>query len=95
MKHVQVGKRGVVVLPSAIRKKYRIEEGSLLLIEETEDGLVLRRAIATPARHRSAEERAAFILNAAVDAEDYAHARNLVQDMGLDPDSIPHDTPEP
>jgi hypothetical protein len=36
------------------------------------------------------ERKAAFLLNNAVDDADYREARKEVQNLGLDPGSIPH-----
>ena len=38
---VKVGMRGQVVIPKKLRKKYNIEEGVILEIDETKDGLLL------------------------------------------------------
>jgi hypothetical protein len=40
------------------------------------------------------ERKAEFLLNNAVDAEDYAQAMAEVRARGLDPDSIPHQKPD-
>jgi AbrB family looped-hinge helix DNA binding protein len=37
----RVGKRGAVVIPAALRRRYGIEEGSLVLAEERPDGIEL------------------------------------------------------
>ena len=39
---VKVGMRGQVVIPKKLRKKYNIEEGIILEIDETNDGLLLK-----------------------------------------------------
>jgi len=39
---VRVGMRGQVVIPRAIRRRLKIEQGIILEIEETEDGLLLK-----------------------------------------------------
>jgi AbrB family looped-hinge helix DNA binding protein len=39
---VKVGVRGQVVIPKKIRKKLHIEEGIILEIDVTEDGLLLK-----------------------------------------------------
>jgi hypothetical protein len=40
------------------------------------------------------ERKAEFLLNNAVDEADYRRAREEVQKLGLNPDSIPHLRPE-
>jgi len=39
---VKVGVRGQVVIPKKLRKKYKIESGIVLEIDETEEGLLLK-----------------------------------------------------
>jgi hypothetical protein len=41
------------------------------------------------------ERKAEFLLNNAIDDDDYAAARRAVYSMGLDPDAIDHDRPPP
>jgi AbrB family looped-hinge helix DNA binding protein len=89
----KVGKRGTVVIPARLRRRYGIEEGSVVLVEEGPDCVVIRPAATVPVEVYSPERRAAFLLENATDAEDYARARDEVMGMGLDPDSIPHERP--
>ena len=39
---VKVGMRGQVVIPIKLRKKYNIEEGIIIEIDETNEGLLLK-----------------------------------------------------
>ena len=64
-----------------------------MIAEETDDGILLRPAVTLPLERYSGEEKAAFLLNNAVDAGDYEKARAAVAELGLDPDSIPHEKP--
>ncbi|MDQ3308832.1 MAG: AbrB/MazE/SpoVT family DNA-binding domain-containing protein [Gemmatimonadota bacterium] len=89
----RVGKRGAVVIPSALRRRFGIEEGSLVLAEERPDGILIRPAVALPLESYTPERRAEFLLSNAVDAEDYAAAVREVRALGLDPDKIPHHRP--
>lgn len=89
----RVGKRGTVVIPASLRKRYGLEEGREVLVEETAEGLLLRPAVTLPIETYTKERRAAFLLDNAVDREDYERARVEVQKMGLDPDDVPHETP--
>jgi AbrB family looped-hinge helix DNA binding protein len=43
-----VGRRGAIVLPSSVRKRYGLQDGSLFISEEREDGVLIRPATATP-----------------------------------------------
>lgn len=89
----KVGKRGTVVIPAKIRKRLGIEEGNLIIIEERDDGVLIRRAVAMPIEIYSPERKAEFLLSNAVDKADYAHAVEEVKRMGLDPQKIPHYKP--
>jgi AbrB family looped-hinge helix DNA binding protein len=90
----KVGKRGAIVIPASLRKRFGIEEGTLVITEEREDGILIRPAVALPVENYSQERVAEFLLSNAVDAEDYANAVERVRAMGLDPDAIPHIKPE-
>jgi hypothetical protein len=46
-----------------------------------------------PVEVYSAERRAEFLLNNAMDAADYAKACEAVRAMGLDPETVPHHRP--
>ncbi|HET9984986.1 MAG TPA: AbrB/MazE/SpoVT family DNA-binding domain-containing protein [Longimicrobiales bacterium] len=89
----RVGKRGVFVIPAALRRRFGLEEGALVIAEERPDGILLRPAVAMPTEVYTPDRRAAFLLENAVDAGDYAAAREAVRAMGLDPDRIPHEPP--
>ncbi|MDB6067257.1 MAG: hypothetical protein JWR26_3465 [Pedosphaera sp.] len=43
-----VGRRGAIVLPSSVRKRYGLDDGSLFISEERPDGVLIRPATATP-----------------------------------------------
>jgi AbrB family looped-hinge helix DNA binding protein len=79
----RVGKRGVVVVPARLRKKFGIEEGSLVITEEREDGILIRPAVTLPIEIYTPTRRAQFLLSNAVDRKDYLAARKEVKKMGL------------
>jgi AbrB family looped-hinge helix DNA binding protein len=89
----KVGRRGTVVLPAKLRRRLGIEEGSFVVAEEREDGILIRPATVLPVEIYSAERRAEFLLNNAVGAEDYRRARAEVKRMGLNPDHTIHHKP--
>ena len=64
-----------------------------MLFEGGPDGVLIRPAVTVPVETWTAERRAAFLLENAVDKKDYAWARKEVRRMGLDPDRIPHGRP--
>ena len=86
----RVGKRGTIVIPAALRRRFGIEEGSLVIAEDREEGILIRPAVAVPLESYTPERRAEFMLSNAVDAGDYARAQEEVRKMGLDPAAIPH-----
>jgi len=89
----KVGKRGTIVLPAELRRRYGFEEGTLVVAEAREGGILLRPAVALPVEIYTPERRAEFLLSNAVDADDYAEARLTVEAMGVDPDAVPHTPP--
>ena len=89
----RVGKRGTLVIPATLRRRFGLNEGALIIAEERPDGILIRPAIAIATETYTPERKAAFLLENAVDGEDYAAAREAVRRMGLDPKSIPHGRP--
>ncbi len=90
----KIGKRGTVVIPAAIRRKYGFEEGSRLIVEARSEGLLLRPVVTLPVEIYTPERKAEFLLNNAVTHDDYVAAIEEVRKMGLDPETIPHKNPE-
>ena len=93
MQSARVGKRGAIVVPANLRKRFGIEEGSIVIAEEKDDGILIRPAMVVPAERYSPERKAEFLLSNAVDDADYSKARKAVRKLGFDPDSIPHRRP--
>jgi AbrB family looped-hinge helix DNA binding protein len=90
----RIGKRGTVVIPAELRRKYRLDEGSLLVAEEKTDGILLRPVVAVPVEIYSPERQAEFLLNNVTDLTDYAWAKAEVRKLGLDPNKISHEKPK-
>ncbi len=89
----KVGKRGIVVIPARMRRRFGMEEGSLVIAEETDEGILIRPAVALPIKIYNPERRAAFLLSNTVDEAEYQEAIEEVKSMGLDPEKIPHYRP--
>jgi AbrB family looped-hinge helix DNA binding protein len=89
----KVGKRGAVVIPAPLRKRFGIQEGTLLIAEERDDGILFRPSVALPIERYTPKRRAEFLLSNAVNKRDYARAVAKVRQMGLDPATIPHHKP--
>lgn len=83
-----VRKRGTIVLPVRLRRRYGLEEGTIVILEETRDGLLIRPAAAVPLEIYSDRRKAELLLANAVDELDYQAACEEVRKLGLDPDDI-------
>jgi len=90
----KIGRRGAVVIPVGLRKKYGFEEGSLVIAEARAEGVLLKPVATIPIEIYTPERKAEFLLNNAVTPEDYAWAVKEVRKMGLNPESISHEKPK-
>ncbi|MBW1842470.1 MAG: AbrB/MazE/SpoVT family DNA-binding domain-containing protein [Deltaproteobacteria bacterium] len=90
----KVGRRGTVVIPAVLRRKYGFEEGSQLIVEALSEGVLLRPVVTLPVEIYTPERKAEFLLNNAITKEDYAAAIKKVRNMGLDPDTVLHRKPD-
>ncbi len=90
----KIGKRGTLVIPASLRRRFGLEEGTLVIEEECEDGVLIKPAVAMPVEIYTPERRAEFLLSNAMDEADYNRARDDVLKLGLDPDIIPHRKPK-
>jgi AbrB family looped-hinge helix DNA binding protein len=90
METSKVGKRGTIVVPARLRRRFGIEEGRLVVAEERPEGILIRPAVALPVEVYTPERRAQFLLSNAVDAEDYRAALAEVRKMGVNPERVPH-----
>jgi AbrB family looped-hinge helix DNA binding protein len=93
MQSARVGKRGAIIVPAKLRKRFGIEEGSIVIAEEKDDGILIRPAMIVAVERYTPERKAEFLLSNAIDDDDYRKARKEVRKLGLDPDSIPHRRP--
>jgi AbrB family looped-hinge helix DNA binding protein len=93
MESAKVGKRGAIVVPAKLRRRFGIEEGTVVTAEEREDGILIRPAVVVPVERYTPERKAEFLLSNATTHADYRKARKEVQKLGIDPDSIPHRRP--
>jgi AbrB family looped-hinge helix DNA binding protein len=93
MESAKVGKRGAIIVPARLRKRFGIEEGTLVIAEEREDGILIRPAVIVPVEKYTRERKAEFLLSTATTRSDYERARKEVRKLGIDPDSIVHQRP--
>lgn len=94
MQSARVGKRGAIIVPANLRKRFGIEEGMIVTAEEKDDGILIRPAVVVPVERYTPERKAEFLLSNAIDEADYRKARTEVRKLGLNPDSIPHRRPD-
>ena len=94
MEAVKVGKRGTIIVPAKLRKRYGIQEGAVVTAEAREDGVLIRPAVVVPVERYTPERQAEFLLSTATTEKDYQRARKEVKRLGLDPNAIPHRRPE-
>ena len=90
----KIGKRGTVVIPAELRRRYGFEEGSLVVAEGRAEGVLLRPVVALPLEIYTPERKAEFLLNNAITPEDYSWAVKETRKMGVDPETIPHEKPK-
>lgn len=86
----KVGRRGAVIIPASLRRRFGIREGSVVTAEETPEGILLRPAGFPEVEMYTPERIAEFLLTNSIDAHGYAEAAEEVRKMGLDPNKIRH-----
>jgi hypothetical protein len=64
------------------------KKGSLVIASETEEGILIRPAIALPLEIYTPERKAEFLLSNAINEGEYQAALTEVRQMGLNPDAI-------
>lgn len=79
-----------MVIPARMRRRFGLEEGSLVIAEETEDGILIRPAVVFPVEIYTPERKAEFLLSNTVDEAEYQEVLKEVRQMGLEPERIPH-----
>lgn len=89
----RIGQRGTFVIPASLRRRFGLEDGSEIVVEETAEGILLRPAATLPMEMYTLERRAEFLLSTAVGEDDYMKVREIVREMGVNPDSVPHERP--
>ncbi|MBI5418507.1 MAG: AbrB/MazE/SpoVT family DNA-binding domain-containing protein, partial [Deltaproteobacteria bacterium] len=85
---IKVGKKGTVVIPVELRRKFGLVEGTLAVAEPRDEGVLIRPVSTTlPAEMYSDARKASLLLSSAIDEKDYSWAVEQVRKMGLDPDA--------
>jgi len=82
---VKIGKRGTLVIPAEARRRHHLQEDSLVEVESTDQGLLLRPVTSVPLEIYTPERKAEFLMGNAVDEVDLAWAEAEVRKLGLNP----------
>lgn len=88
-----ITKEGSVEIPSELRERFGLHEGSVLVAEAGEEGILLRPTELPEVEIYKPERIAEFLLGNAIDEDDYERALEEVRGLGLDPAQILHDRP--
>ena len=70
MDATKIGKRVTVMIPARLRKRFGMEDGSLVIVEDREDGVLIRPAVALPVESYSPQRKAEFLQSNATDEDD-------------------------
>jgi antitoxin component of MazEF toxin-antitoxin module len=86
---------GAVSIPPDLLRQIGVQPNALVALEVAGPFIVVRPPHAPwpEVEIYTPERKAEFLLNGAVDEEDYQAARKAVRALGLDPDQIPHERP--
>ena len=90
----RMGRRGTIVIPAKLRRRLGLTEGSVVVAEAHDDGILLRPAVALPVESYSPERRAEFLLSNAVPRAAYPPRGGAPRPRGFVPDRVPHRNPE-
>jgi len=60
MESAKVGKRGAIVVPAKLRRRFGIEDGTVVIAEEREDGILIRPAVLVPIERYIPERKVEF-----------------------------------
>ena len=90
---VQMGDDWTVKIPIDLRQGFGMDAGMTVILERTEEGILIRPAVVLPLESYTPSRKAEFLLNNAVDLEDYRRAVREVRGLGIEPDEIPHKKP--
>ena len=94
LKTVKVGKMGEVIIPARLRRRYGLNEGSLIIAEALGEGVFLRPAVIFPVEIYTPQRKAEFLLNNAISEKDYLWAVQQIKKLEVDPEKISHPKPK-
>lgn len=83
-----------MVIPASMRRRFKINDGTIVVIEEGDQGVIIRPAVTLPIEIYSKRRQAEFLLSNAVGAGDYKQAQSEVIKLGINPETITHYKPK-
>lgn len=84
---------GNLIIPEEFRRRHRLDENDRVVVESTDEGILLR-PVSSLSRHTySDQRRAEFLLSDATGREEYREAAETIRRMGLDPDTMRRESP--
>lgn len=89
-KIIKVGKKGAVIIPARLRRKYGFEESFPLIVEGRPEGVLLRPAVILPVEIYTPQRKAEFLLNNAISEKGYLWAVQETKKLGVDLGKIPY-----
>lgn len=93
MQTTTLGKRGQFVIPAKLRRRYGLDDGSLLQIESRDGGLFIRPVAVVPIEEYSPERIAEFLLSNSVTPAEYAENQAELAAKGISSERIVHFNP--
>jgi AbrB family looped-hinge helix DNA binding protein len=94
MDAAKVGKRGAIIVPAKLRKRFGLTEGSFVTAEARSDGILLRPAVIVPVERYTPERQVEFLLSTATSKKDYQRIRKEAKKLGMNADAIPQRRPK-
>lgn len=88
IEYVRIGKRGTVVIPADTRRRFGLDEGQMLVMEESASGLLLKPVSAYETEVYTPQRTAEFMINNAVTAAEYDDALGTARALGIDLQSL-------
>ncbi len=73
---ITIGRRGAITLPSRLRKRFGLGQNDKLIVEETDQGLLLRPVVSMPIEVYSEERIAEF-------QQDDGQTGKMLDDLGI------------
>lgn len=85
---------GNLIIPEEFRRRHRLDENDRAVVMESTDEGILLRPVSSLSRHTySDQRRAEFLLSDATGGKEYREVAETIRRMGLDPDTVGRESP--